>query len=49
MKTIIYLGTVFVFALSTSAFAVCTMDGRTYQTGQQSGPYTCMADGSWRR
>lgn len=49
MKTIVIFVSIFIFSLSTSVFAVCTMDGATYQTGQKVGPYTCMADGSWRR
>ncbi len=49
MKTIISLISLLLFGLSTSAYAVCNMDGKTYQAGQKSGPYTCMADGSWRR
>ena len=49
MKTLLAVVSVLLFSLSTSAFAVCQRDGQTYQTGDQFGPFTCMADGSWRR
>ena len=47
----IYLAVVPVvlLVLSTSAFAVCQKDGKTYKTGEKVGPFTCMNDGSWRR
>ena len=49
MKSLLAVVSVLLFSLSTSAFAVCQKDGQTYQTGAQVGPFTCMADGSWRR
>jgi hypothetical protein len=49
MKTLRTVMSVMLFSLSTSVFAVCTKDGKTFQTGEKFGPYTCMADGTWRR
>jgi hypothetical protein len=43
------LAVVLLFSVSTSVFAVCQKDGQTFQTGDKVGPFTCMADGSWRR
>ena len=43
------LAVVLLFSLSTSVFAVCQKDGQTFQTGDKVGPFTCMADGCWRR
>lgn len=49
MKTLLAVVSVLLFSWSTSAFAVCELEGRTYQTGDKVGPFTCMADGGWRR
>ena len=49
MKTLFAVMSVLLFGFSTSVFAVCQKDGRTYQTGDKVGPFTCMADSSWRR
>jgi hypothetical protein len=49
MKTLLAVVSVLLFGLSTSAFAACVKDGQNYQTGDKVGPFTCMADGSWRR
>jgi hypothetical protein len=49
MKSLRVVISVLLFSLSTAAFAACQRDGQTYQTGDQVGPFTCMADGSWRR
>jgi hypothetical protein len=49
MKTCLIFASVLMFSISTAAFAVCVMDGKTYQTGAKVGPYTCMPDGQWRR
>ena len=49
MKSLLVVVSVLLFSLSTSAFAVCQKDGKSYQTGDQVGPFTCMVDGSWRR
>jgi hypothetical protein len=49
MKTLLVVLSVLLFSLSTSVFAVCDKGGRTYKTGDKVGPFTCMADGSWRR
>ncbi len=40
---------VLLFGFGSSAFAACLRDGKTYQTGEKVGPFTCMADGQWRR
>ena len=49
MKTLMTVLSVLIFGLSTAAFADCTRDGRTYKTGDKVGPFTCMANGSWKR
>lgn len=49
MKTLLIVISLFVLGYSIPAFAVCVKDGRTYQTGDKVGPFTCMADGSWKR
>jgi|KBSMisStandDraft_5_1062788.scaffolds.fasta_scaffold03234_4 hypothetical protein len=36
-------------AISLSAFADCTRDGRVYRTGDRLGPFICTADGTWKR
>ncbi len=49
MKTFISIVSIFVVGLSTSVFADCVKDGKSYATGTRFGEYTCMPDGSWRR
>jgi hypothetical protein len=49
MKTLRIVTLVLLFGLSSSVFAVCIKDGRAYQTGDKVGPFTCVANGSWRR
>jgi hypothetical protein len=49
MKTLLFVVSVLIFGISNAAFAVCVRDGRTYQTGDQVGPYVCMPNGTWRK
>lgn len=49
MNTLLVVVSVLLLGLSNAAHAVCVRDGRTYQTGDQIGPYVCMPDGTWRR
>jgi hypothetical protein len=37
------------FTCPLLAFADCERDGQTYPTGARVGPFTCTADGSWKR
>jgi hypothetical protein len=49
MKTLFAVVSVLLLSISNAAFAVCIRDGKTYQTGDQVGPYICMPDGTWRK
>lgn len=35
--------------IASSAYAECTREGQTYQTGDTVGPYICMPDGTWQQ
>jgi hypothetical protein len=37
------------WAICTAARAECVKDGKTYQTGDRVGPFTCTANGTWQR
>jgi hypothetical protein len=49
MKALITIAMVVMFGMSAAAWANCVRDGRPYKTGERVGPFTCMADGQWRR
>jgi hypothetical protein len=49
MKTFLIFLSVSIFSISTAAFAVCVRDGKTYQTGDQVGPYICLPNGKWQK
>lgn len=35
--------------LTLPAWAVCSYEGKSYQTGETVGPYICMPDGTWKQ
>ena len=49
MKIVLTALAILLFGFGSSTFAACFRDGTTYQTGDKIGPFTCMADGQWRR
>jgi hypothetical protein len=49
VKGLFVVISVLLLGYSFSALAVCEKDGKQYQTGDKVGPFTCMADGTWKR
>jgi hypothetical protein len=48
MKSILYITTLALVLLSSSAIADCTQGGRSFGEGEKVGPYTCQG-GKWVR